>query len=123
MAISLPLLLSQPLLPHSLLLNPLPAYLFSHHSLPLPACRPSLQVRGPARTAKEARKQAQKYAAAKEARSMLGALGRAGRARCLQRRLLACLEKRGRQLVDAPCDSLSLSATPAAPHTLCPLQG
>lgn len=30
------------------------------------------QVRGPARSAKEARKQQQKYAAAKEARSMLG---------------------------------------------------
>jgi len=39
-----------------------------------------LQVRGPARTAKEARKQQQKYAAAKEARSMLGAWwGRAGK--------------------------------------------
>ncbi|KAL4421597.1 hypothetical protein ABPG75_010888 [Micractinium tetrahymenae] len=32
----------------------------------------AFEVRGPARTAKEARKQAQKYAAAKEARSMLG---------------------------------------------------
>lgn len=34
--------------------------------------RPAWQVRGPARSSKEARKQQAKYAAAKEARSMLG---------------------------------------------------
>lgn len=61
--------------PWLLPLCPLAAVLLLHHTSRCRMLCHAAQVRGPARTAKDARKQAQKYAAAKEARSMLGEAG------------------------------------------------